>query len=142
MPPWNRRALVLASILAACGSDPSPPPIVAEAPAPTPASTFTSGQQRCLFAPDGELASCEEISREGVDSPAPRENCGTIGGQFGPGTCPSEQRLAYCDTTDGTGMEAAEYAIRIHYYRSGLVPGVDRAGELCQTLGGTLTPLP
>ena len=102
---------------------------------------FASGQQRCLYAPDGELASCEEVSVDGAGRSTPRENCAQMGGQFAEGTCPTERRLALCDTTDGVGMQGGEYALRVHYYESALVPTAARAGELCGMLSGTFTPL-
>jgi hypothetical protein len=129
--------LLLAAILA-CGGDieeeptaPPQSPAPEESPAP---SGFTSGGFRCLNA---DLGSCEEISSLGMAAgeSTVRANCSLMDGNFGPGGCPTENAIGYCDMWRGIGS-------RMHYY-SGVELSMSAADaqDLCtRTMNGTWTP--
>lgn len=96
---------------------------------------------RCLYAPDGQLLSCEEISEAGAAEPSAVENCAMLGATLERGVCPTDAHIGQCLAMDGPDLTPV-YPVRIHYYRSAEVPTVEVANRLCTELAGTFTPDP
>ncbi|MCA9612034.1 MAG: hypothetical protein R3B99_05335 [Polyangiales bacterium] len=120
-------------------------PAAAPSPSgPTPAAepAFVHGGLRCMHVtPEGELASCEEISEAGNDAPSAEENCAMLGARLEPGACPTAERVGRCHAMDGPELRPV-YPIRISYYRSTLVADAARAQRICADLDGTFVPEP
>ncbi|MCB9602323.1 MAG: hypothetical protein H6724_11780 [Sandaracinus sp.] len=115
-------------------------------PEPTPTTptepAFVHGGLRCMHVtPEGELASCEEISEAGNDAPSAEENCAMLGARLEPGACPTAERVGRCHAMDGPELRPV-YPIRISYYRSTLVADAARAMRICADLDGTFVPEP